>query len=307
MKNCVGVADFLCAYADNELPESHRQIVEDHISICENCSAILDIYREISVSVSETNVPVPEALRVGVMNRIQNERIPQEIDNNRQRRQYKYILTRFAPIAACLVVGLVVWQFWGTLWGTNNEGMRIQSNAPPAPAAAPAPEAAMPAPAAPADAAPEAMWDSLEAPAAEAEVQMDAASAYGLDIDDDESESVPAPGGRVPQTGGSADWLQQLYDNIDGFGPLDSADERLFRDAYAVIALTGDLPVILAEYEPSPDWQYGRFGWEMLYVIPIPKVADLLEEVDGHEYLEVVFNNTNNAGNFALVLLSYGL
>jgi len=131
VKNCIGIADFLCAYADNELPEAHKQIVEDHLQICENCSTVLKLYREISVSVTETNLPAPEALRIGVMNRIQSENIPREIDNNKQRKKYKYILTRFAPVAACLVVGLVVWQFWGTMWGSDSAESPAAAPAPP--------------------------------------------------------------------------------------------------------------------------------------------------------------------------------
>lgn len=294
MKNCVGIADLLCAYADNELPESNKQIVEDHLSICENCSSILEIYREISVSVNETNVSAPEALRIGVMNRIQSESIPREVKENKQRRQYKYILTRFAPIAACLVVGLVVWQFWGTIRGADNTAL---------PAAAPM----APAPA-PAEAAPEvAMFSENMADAPEADSQIEAAGAFGLDISQDDAENAPVPGDRMAPVDGGAGFLDSLYDGIDGFGPLDSADERLFKEAKAVITIVGDLPVVLAEHEPSPDWQYGRFGWETLYVIPISIVDILIDEVETREGFKAIFNNSYNTDNYALVLLTYGL
>jgi len=298
MKNCVGIADLLCAYADNELNESNKLIVEDHLSICENCSAILGIYREISVSVSETNVPAPEALRIGVMNRIQSEDVPRRIDNNKQRRQYKYILTRFAPIAACLVVGLVVWQFWGTLWGNDN-------TASPA-TIAPAPMAAAPAPAA---AAPEIaiqMDDSAAVP--EAEYSNEAADAFGINISPEEPESAPAPGDRMEPAGsGAGGFLERLYESIDGFGPLDGVDARLFAGASAVITVIGDLPVALAEYTPEPDWMYGRFGWETLYVTSGQMIPTLLDEVGNREGTTVVYNNNNVAGDYVIILLSYGL
>jgi len=115
MKNCVGIAELLCAYADNELSESNRRLVEDHLIICENCSAILKLYKEISDSVNDTNVPAPDALCIGVMNRIQNEEAPQKVTISKKRRRYQYILTRYAPIAACLVVVFLVWQFWTPL------------------------------------------------------------------------------------------------------------------------------------------------------------------------------------------------
>jgi len=303
VKNCQGIADFLCAYADGELPEANKQIVEDHLSICDNCSSILEIYREISVSVSETNVSAPEALRIGVMNRIQSENIPREFDNNKQRKQYKYILTRFAPIAACLVVGLVVWQFWGTMWGINNAA---------SPAAAPAPMAA--APAAPADAAPEVAFNDNEMPeSAEAESPVEAAGAFGLDISLDEAEPAPVPGDRIAQNDEGADFLKSLYDNIDGFGPLDGADADLFRDASAVITVVGDLPILLARLnaQPSPDWHYGRFGWEQLYVISREMIASILDEVGDREGTIVIYNDNapDNiiAGNYVIILLTYGL
>jgi len=115
MKNCVGIAELLCAYADNEISESNRRLVEDHLVICENCSAILKLYEEISSSISDTNVPAPDALCIGVMNRIQSEEPPKKVAMSKKRRQYHYILTRYAPVAACLVVMLLVLQFWNPL------------------------------------------------------------------------------------------------------------------------------------------------------------------------------------------------
>ncbi|MCL2820473.1 MAG: zf-HC2 domain-containing protein [Oscillospiraceae bacterium] len=115
MKNCVGIAELLCAYADGELNDSNKKFVEDHLVICENCSAILKMYGEISSSVNDTNVPAPDALCIGVMNRIQNEETPQKATISKKRRQYRYILTRYAPIAACLVVMLLVFQFWNPI------------------------------------------------------------------------------------------------------------------------------------------------------------------------------------------------
>ena len=114
--NCIGIADLLCAYADGELAEQNIRLVEDHLVICENCSAILKTYKEISGAVNDTNVPAPDALRIGVMNRIKSESTPRKTDNNKLRRNYRMILTRFVPVAACLVITLFVWQFWGDLF-----------------------------------------------------------------------------------------------------------------------------------------------------------------------------------------------
>jgi len=292
MKNCVGVADLLCAYADGELDDSSRQLVEDHLTICENCSAVLKVYREISYSISETNVPAPEALRLGVMNRIQSESTPRATENNNQRGSYRYILTRYAPIAACLVVGLLAWQFWGSLFGSDNAAM---------PAAAP--EASVAAPAA---APPEADWDDIApAPAA---AQMETAEAFDLDIANDEA---PPPGRIGLHDGEGIDFLEILYEEIDGFGPLGGPDAKLFREASVVITITGDLPIVLAQAEPEPDWEYGRYGWEQLYVISRQMLASLIDEVGDHESTTVIYNpddnNIDTISAYIIILFSYGL
>jgi len=297
MKNCIGIADLLCAYADNELNESNVQLVEDHLTICENCSAILRVYREISITVSETNVPAPDALRIGVMNRIQSETIPREIDNKKQRRQYRYIFTRVAPVAACLVVGLLVWQFWGAMWGADNAAM---------PAAAPAP---MAAPAAAPAAAPEvAVFSDDIAATPVPDSPMDAAGVFGLE--DAEDEAAPVPGNRITQTDNAEiDFLEILYDSIDGFGPLDGEDVSLFRDASAVVTVTGELPLVLAHATPEPDWQYGRFGWEQVYVISRQMLASLIDEVGDREGTIVIYNHNEHdtVGAYIIILLTYGL
>jgi len=286
MKNCVGIADLLCAYADNELDETNKQLVEDHLAICENCSALLKIYREMSLSVSESNVPAPDALRMGVMNRIKSESVPRATENNKQRRMYKYILTRYAPVAACLVAVLLVWQFWGNIFGTNNAAMPAAAPEMAAPAS---PEAAMYS----ADAAPAAPESDSPMPQA-----MPAEEGHN-DMQDDDTTRI--------QAGGTLSWMQHVYQSIPGIEPLDEEDENLFKEAYAVIAIIGEYPGILADYEPTPDWNHGHSGWEMLFIIPIPMVADLIEEVGGNEDVTILFNETNTVGNHALVLLSYGL
>jgi len=111
--NCIGLVDLLCAYADGELAESDIKIVENHLEICENCSAILKVYSEITNSITETNVSAPDALCIGVMNRIQSESVPQKIVKEKKWWHRQVILKRYAPIAACLVVGLLVWGIWG--------------------------------------------------------------------------------------------------------------------------------------------------------------------------------------------------
>jgi len=131
----------LCAYADGELNDSSKQLVEDHLVICENCSAILKMYKEISDSVSDTNVPAPDALCIGVMNRLKDEETPRTVAVTKRRKTYQYMLTRYAPVAACLLVVLLVWQFWTPI-SSVMPGMQRDGAATMAPQES-APEAAL--------------------------------------------------------------------------------------------------------------------------------------------------------------------
>jgi len=121
MKECTKINELLSAYSDGEVAESERLFVENHLASCEECSAILEIYSEISNTVSSSNVVVPEALHIGVMNRVKYEHfvakgsvVPE--DKAKKRTRFNTILTRLAPVVACLAVVLVAWQLWGN-WG----------------------------------------------------------------------------------------------------------------------------------------------------------------------------------------------
>jgi len=125
--------ELISAYADGETTESDTRQIREHLSTCESCSALLELYREISISTDESSVPAPEALRIGVMNRINNEETYHTANNTKRRRHFHIILTRYAPVAACLVVMLLVWQFRSNLFDVQHDA------AVPAPAAAPLP------------------------------------------------------------------------------------------------------------------------------------------------------------------------
>jgi len=122
MKECTNIYELLSAYFDGELTESEKRIVEEHIASCDECSAILEIYSEISNTTSASNVAVPEGLHIGVMNRIQHESIaanlvaPMVNDKEIKRLRFNTMLTRWVPVAACLAVVLAGWQLWSN-WG----------------------------------------------------------------------------------------------------------------------------------------------------------------------------------------------
>jgi len=292
VKENTEITELLSAYSDNELTSSDKQTVEEHLTANENYSALLEIYREISISVDESNAPVPDALRIGVMNRIRSESISAEKETKMKKWwQHQIILTRLAPIAACLVVVLLVWQFSGNMFRMN------ESAAPApmadAPAAAPAPEPA------PADAEQSATSDSLwvvdDNAWDEGESILPAEAAGGFGEHDTMShESSPNinsdPGNRIHDEETEDDFVQRRF--------LD-----FISHAYAVITITGELPAFLSEYEPLPieNWQ----GWELVFEIPSTEVDNLLLELLNRSS-SVERNHDNQNSTYAIVFFSHG-
>jgi len=273
--------EFISAYADDELTQSDKKQVEDHIAVCENCSALLDLYREITIAVDETSEPVPEALRIGVMNRVLNEPVYHGAENVKKRGRFHFAITRFAPIAACLVVGLLVWQNWGILRSTQDS-----AEAP----AAPAPEA-MPEPAG----GPINTFDiaiSTEAPA-------DGGGDYE-ESQDDSSPAVPDPeAAPAPATDEETPTDRML----PGQAPPDEEFVRLIEyieAAYAQITIVGELPAFLEGYESEEIDLLPP--WEKIYEIPSSEVSNLMAGLRTRN--GVVFTEYNNDSDYAVVLYS---
>jgi len=184
VSSCTEFIELISAYADGELTGSDKQRLKEHLGVCENCSAILDLYREISVAAEESGAPVPDALRDGVMEKVLLEDAHGAGDTGKNRKVIRMVLTRYVPIAACLAVALI------TLPNVMNNSGGQDSYGNVAPMEAGAPETA--APAAPAPAAtpvPDMAFDTyLE----EAEADEEAISRVRLY---DENDNGVAPGG----------------------------------------------------------------------------------------------------------------
>ncbi|MCL2663655.1 MAG: zf-HC2 domain-containing protein [Oscillospiraceae bacterium] len=273
--NCIGVAELLCAYADGELEKSKIHIVEDHLLICENCSAILKLYREISTAIDDTNVPAPEILRPGVMNRIQHEEIYTDTEKVKKRKQYHFILTRFAPVAACLIIGLVIWQPW-----RNYLDMSSESAMPAAPMAEPA-------------------FDLMQiAPDSDA-------SDFGVSPEDT-SIAIDA------DTGGDAAGGNSLVDDdfeSDGFYRIfTDQDNELLQEhingAYAEIIITGELPALLESYMPQAFGPW--FEWDIVFEIPSTEIPVLLDELENREEFTINRNEQNANSLYVMVFFSFG-
>ena len=216
--NCVGLADLLCAYADGELSDANRQLVEDHLAICDNCTSILKIYREISTSVNDTCGEPPASLVTGVMERITNEEVPRADKETVERKRNKFILKRYLPAAACFVAMLLVWQFWGSTLFTG----QVNDTAPAA-----------------------------SAPRSSADLAVTDSGAGGS-----AGESVAAPAGesgedRIMMDAEDEDIYPPGDDTNSIFSIRSEHEIELFVDylssAYAEIIISGELPAILLD------------------------------------------------------------
>ena len=292
MKKCTEITELLSAYADNELTGSDKRSVEEHLAACENCSALLEIYREISISVDESSAPVPDALRIGVMNRVRSERISNETvkDTNKKKWwQHQVLLTRLAPIAACLAVVLLIWQYGGNMFSMNEYA---------SPANVPAPAAMPDAPAASAgDSAvgsPEALetfveyeWSTDDAIYDEDMMSMPEEASDGLQP---QATSEPLPAFNRRTDGAESELIDP-----EGFA-------EFINQAYAEITFTGELPAILADLEPLPiyDWD----GWELIFEIPSTDIDTLIEQLIDRTDVSLTHNHNNST--YAIVFYSRG-
>jgi len=277
MNKCIELSELISVYADGELASTDMRQVEEHLAACKACSALLAFYREISIASEESNVDAPKALCIGVMNRIHGERANQAAGEKKRKKGLRLVLTRYAPIAACLVVMLLVWQFWG-----NMQNNRLDAIAP-APAAEPMPD--MPEPAA---AAEDAAYGFDVAPVPEA------ADWDGFE-DEEEGELVR---GMMPE-------LMDAPNSImlqDAERTEEEAEQIMLfiENAAALVTFTGNLPPFLAEYEPEAfgSWR----GWEMVFEIPNDKVPALLAEIGEREDLTI--SEHDNDSTYTLVMFS---
>ena len=107
MSRCADYLELISAYADGELAEPDRRRVEEHLEACEQCSAILDFYREISIASDEACVPAPGALCDGVMEKILSGGAGRDGGERARPRLLRTAVTKYLPVAACLAVMLI--------------------------------------------------------------------------------------------------------------------------------------------------------------------------------------------------------
>jgi len=318
VNKCIDYLELLSAYIDGELAEGDKKRVEEHLETCENCSAILDLYRETSVSTDEWLVPAPEALRTGVMEKILKR--PKTI---------RIALTRYLPVAACLAVMLATLPW---IIDYHNRKADVNGSAPGAAqemlAAAPAPGGIMqdsgfendrdematargggdtaggsaPSSSAPGSSAPSgASGGSAIGPAAispEAPTNADAAPrAEDSSVTDDAGTVGNEPSGELAVDVGLA---PPSVDDA-GLSPVSPEAWNIpgdFGDIYALIEITGELPEFLAAYDPEPTGD--RTGLEMIYRIPRAVARELIDEISARDGVDIPVINEDS--EYAIVL-----
>jgi len=107
MDNCHNNLENISAYVDGELTEDEARRVEEHLAVCEACSAVLAFYHEMSVATDESVVDAPESLVRSVMEKINNEGSNTKKAGSSRPVTLRVIMTRYAPVAACLAVMLL--------------------------------------------------------------------------------------------------------------------------------------------------------------------------------------------------------
>jgi len=332
VNKCIDYLELLSAYVDGELTEYDRKRVEEHLETCENCSAILDLYREMSVASDEGCIPAPEALRAGVMEKVLSGETDSVDDAAKPKRQkiIRITLKRYIPVAACLAVMLLTLP-----WIINyRDGKTGESSYAPAAA----PELLTVAPAQPKEA-----QDSISKPEsgniaaagrgdmmpAMPQPEDDSANAeMGLNdnrVSDPASpllppsspspshapELLPEPapdfalGSSVSDSPAvDADSETQLTES-PGLASPDVSENWYgpsgFGDAYAWIEITGELPELIAAYDPEPlgDWP----GGQALYRIPRTVAQELINDIRVRDGVEIPVNNID--GEYAVVLFTH--
>jgi len=122
MNNCIKMQELISEYIDNEISEADRKILEAHLDSCESCSAIMELYKEMSASVTASMVSVPESLCENVMGKIlsgesgndaylPDEPVSTDSDDKKKKKSSIIYIKRFLPAVACLAVILLVWPF----------------------------------------------------------------------------------------------------------------------------------------------------------------------------------------------------
>ena len=283
-----------------------------------------------SVSVEESSVPAPEALRAGVMDKI----LSGETDNAagaasvKRQKTVRILLTRYLPVAACLAVVLLTLP-----WIMDNQSRQTGlDNISPAAA----PEMSMAAPGSSVDEedlmlkaqdrsggnatagggggllTPESPQDGADpALAGPASTPAPAVGNAAAPAPEPAPEAAPGGGASAPAPAPPQSQPHSSMPDPDSAPEQMTDDNEVpllapdvwrvfggFDDAYAWIEITGDLPGILTVYVPeSLD---GLSDWEAYYMIPRTVAQMLIDEIKARDGFDVPVINEDS--DYAIVL-----
>ena len=315
MDNCTEYQELISAYADGELSGHDKMRVEAHLRLCAHCSSALETYRVISAAVNESCAPAPDSLRAGVMEQLASADTPRTAADMKNYKLVKTILTRYAPVAACLALLLLtVPRFFGS-GGPFNEPNFDAAPMMSAPMPVAAPAAPAPMPAGEAD-----YGDSFDyAVEAEFEISvMDDGWSSSADMPPassvpEESATPTEPPDRPDQSvmaGGGADYNESANGNRTppaepAASPADPADAGAgagypaaevetggyLSGVYAIIEIIGELPEFLKEYGE----EFAAHAGDMPFEMPRAEAEALIREIDGNEGVKVEIADENGA------------
>ena len=325
MNNCVEYLEIISAYVDGELTELDRHRIEAHFGVCEHCSAFLDLSREISAASTQSFVPVPEALRSGVMEKVLSAGAAQAAGSagaehtmqtgvgahgaadNKARKPVRAALSRYIPVAACLAVVLLALPFviiyYGGQTGDNASAPNGVLQGVVAPEAAAGSEWGD-------ESTGRSGMEQLEAeagggaphPAAEAaldDADLSPDSGYARDL-------IPLPDtppGEPEDSSEFGSWNQEddtahLPDPAEALAALN----ELLEDVYAWIEITGELPELLWSYEsaqladPLRHW----LNFDVVFRIHRDVADELINELMAQDGIDIMIINADS--QYALVL-----
>lgn len=104
MLDCEDFAELISAYIDDELSESDRHIVEDHIATCPACFDSLYMYRSISAAMNESMMSAPDALSASVMASVAKTKTAQKDKAVKVSSTIHLIQSRIIPAVTCLAL-----------------------------------------------------------------------------------------------------------------------------------------------------------------------------------------------------------
>lgn len=113
MKSCIRYQEMISQYIDGELsPEDEKELTE-HLSHCDGCRSLLEIYRSCRDAYSGRDEEPPQELLKGVMSRISGTKTTPAANKRttESRRTVRGAIITFAALAACAAI--VIFSFPG--------------------------------------------------------------------------------------------------------------------------------------------------------------------------------------------------